>query len=97
MDDMAAVHNLDVSQHLISDSKDCLEAESAPVLVKLGGSKQFHHEVVGIFDAEVMVMDLGEAGGAFLSIEGDCRPYICVDSCARILGVAGWRLLCVSK
>ena len=28
MDDMAAVHNLDAFQHLISDNKDSLEAES---------------------------------------------------------------------
>ena len=62
MDDMAAVHNLNAFQHLIGDNKDCLEAESAPALVELGGSKHIHHEVVEILGAEVMVMDLGEAG-----------------------------------
>ena len=45
-------------------------SESAPALVKLGqgGSEQDHHEVVGILGAEVMVIDLGEAGGEFWSI-----------------------------
>ena len=68
MDDMAAVHNFYAFQHLIGDNKDCLEAELAPTLVELGGSEQVHHEVVGNLGAEVMVMDLGEARGAFWSI-----------------------------
>ena len=67
----------------------------APALVELGGSEQVHHEVGRILGAKVMVMDLGEAGRAFLSTEGDCRPLIHVPALWSWLG--GGRSVSVNK